>query len=304
MDNSLLISLSHQIATYRSMDVIANNLANASTPAFQREEPTFQEYVAHVPAAEGQAGATQSLSFVQDAGVVRDLSEGHLNTTNAPFDFAIHGKGYFAVQTPQGGGQPSPVQVGLGVRTGATTRAMGQGDMQNTQNPLDLAIEGAGYFRVQKANGDIAFTRAGNLRVDGTGRLVTQSGETIEPAISVPPETLNLTVRPDGTVLATLPGRTDPQELGQLELTTFTNPGALASIGNNLFQPTAATGQELRQKPGEQGMGTLSQGFLEGANVKAVEEMIDMISTQRSYEMNSKVITTADQMLQRLTNLR
>ncbi|MBV9539932.1 MAG: flagellar basal-body rod protein FlgF [Alphaproteobacteria bacterium] len=102
MDNSLLISLSHQIATYRSMDVIANNLANASTPAFQREEPTFQEYVAHVPAAEGQAGATQSLSFVQDAGVVRDLSEGHLNGTNAPFDFAIHGKGYFAVQTPQG----------------------------------------------------------------------------------------------------------------------------------------------------------------------------------------------------------
>ncbi len=198
---------------------------------------------------------------------------------------------------PQGGGQPGPLQVGLGVRAGATTRSMGQGDRINPQNQYDLAIDGAGYFRVQRGNGDVAFT-------DQTGRLVTQNGDNVEPGITVPPETLNLTVRPDGTVLASLPGRTDPQELGQLELTTFTNPGALLSIGNNLFQPTAATGQELRQKPGEQGMGTLSQGFLEGANVKAVEEMIDMITTQRSYEMNSKVITTADQMLQRLTNLR
>ncbi|HXI58933.1 MAG TPA: flagellar basal-body rod protein FlgG [Polyangia bacterium] len=205
---------------------------------------------------------------------------------------------------PQGGGQPAPLQVGLGVRTGTTTRSMAQGDRIGTQNPFDLAIDGPGYFRIQRANGDVAFTRAGNLRVDETGRLVTQSGEIVEPSITIPPETANLTIRPDGTVLASLPGRTDPQELGQLELTTFTNPGALSAIGNNLFQPTAATGQELRQKPGEQGMGTLSQGFLESANVKAVEEMIDMITTQRSYEMNSKVITTADQMLQKLTNLR
>ncbi|MEA2696658.1 MAG: flagellar basal-body rod protein FlgG [Myxococcales bacterium] len=205
---------------------------------------------------------------------------------------------------PQGGGQPAPLQVGLGVRAGTTTRSMAQGDRIGTQNPFDLAIDGPGYFRIQRANGDVAFTRAGNLRVDETGRLVTQSGEVVEPSITVPPETANLTIRPDGTVLASLPGRTDPQELGQLELTTFTNPSALSAIGNNLFQPTAATGQELRQKPGEQGMGTLSQGFLESANVKAVEEMIDMITTQRSYEMNSKVITTADQMLQKLTNLR
>jgi flagellar basal-body rod protein FlgG len=205
---------------------------------------------------------------------------------------------------PQGGGQPGPLQVGLGVRTGTTTRSMAAGDRINTQNQYDLAIDGAGYFRVQRPNGDVAYTRAGNLRIDQTGRLVTQSGDMIEPNITVPTETLSVTVRPDGTVLAQLPGRTDPQELGQLELTTFTNPGALQSIGNNLLQPTAASGQELRQKPGEQGLGTLSQGFLEGANVKAVEEMIDMITTQRSYEMNSKVITTADQMLQRLTNLR
>lgn len=205
---------------------------------------------------------------------------------------------------PQGGGQPVPLQVGLGVKTGSTTRSMGQGDMQNTQNPLDLAIEGAGYFRVQRPSGEIAFTRAGNLRVDETGRMVTQHGEIVEPGITVPPETTNLTIRPNGMVLATLPGKIEPTELGQIQLTTFTNPAALEAIGHNLFQPTGASGQEVQLRPGEQGSGTVSQGFLEGANVKAVEEMIDMITTQRSYEMNSKVIQTADQMLQRLTQLR
>ncbi|MEP6655065.1 MAG: flagellar basal-body rod protein FlgG [Myxococcales bacterium] len=205
---------------------------------------------------------------------------------------------------PQGGGQPAPLQVGLGVKTGSTTRSMGQGDMQNTQNPLDLAIEGGGFFRVQRAGGEVAFTRAGNLRVDETGRLVTQHGEIIEPGITVPPETTNIIIRPDGTVLAQLPNKTDPTELGRLQLTIFTNPSALEAIGHNLFQPTGASGQELQVRPGEQGAGQVSQGFLEGANVKAVEEMIDMISTQRSYEMSSKVIQTADQMLQRLTQLR
>jgi flagellar basal-body rod protein FlgG len=205
---------------------------------------------------------------------------------------------------PQGGGQPAPLQVGLGVKTGSTTRGMGQGDMLNTQNPLDLAVEGNGYFRVQLPSGDIAFTRAGNLRVDETGRLVTQHGEIIEPAITVPQETTALTIKSDGTVLATLPTKTDPTELGQIQLTTFTNPAALNAMGHNLFQPTGASGQEQQLKPGERGAGTLSQGFLESSNVQAVEEMIDMISTQRSYEMNSKVIQTADQMLQRLTQLR
>jgi flagellar basal-body rod protein FlgG len=205
---------------------------------------------------------------------------------------------------PQGGGQPVPLQVGLGVKTGSTTRAMGPGDMLNTQNPLDLAIEGSGYFRVQMPSGDIAFTRAGNLRVDETGRLVTQHGEIIEPAITVPQESTALTIKSDGTVLATLPNKTDPTELGQIQLTTFTNPAALSAMGHNLFQPTGASGQEQQLKPGERGAGSLSQGFLESSNVKAVEEMIDMITTQRSYEMNSKVIQTADQMLQRLTQLR
>jgi flagellar basal-body rod protein FlgG len=205
---------------------------------------------------------------------------------------------------PQGGGQPAPLQIGLGVRTGSTTRSMAQGDMVGTQNPYDVAIEGAGYFRIQRPNGDIAFTRAGNLRVDDTGRLVTQRGELVEPGITVPPDTTMLTIQSDGTVLAKQPSRPDPTSLGRLELTIFTNPGALEAIGGNLFQPSAASGQELQARPGEQGVGTLTQGFLETANVKAVEEMVDMISTQRAYEMNSKVIQTADQMLQKLTSLR
>jgi flagellar basal-body rod protein FlgG len=204
----------------------------------------------------------------------------------------------------KGGGDPAPLQVGLGVRTGSTTRSFGQGELAQTGNPLDVAIEGAGFFRVQRASGDQAFTRAGNFRVDATGRVVTQHGELVEPGITVPPDASDLTIKADGTVTATLPSRADPIELGQIELYTFVNPTGLSAIGNNLFAQTAASGDSTRAKPGQDGSGIMSQGMLEGANVKAAEEMIDMISTQRAYELNSKVIQTADQMLQRLTNIR
>jgi flagellar basal-body rod protein FlgG len=209
-----------------------------------------------------------------------------------------------APPSPQGGTSPTALQVGLGVKTTSTTRSLSQGDMLNTNNPLDVAVEGAGFFEVQRPNGEPGYTRAGNFRVDATGRLVTQQGEPLEPAISVPPETVSLTIQGDGQVLAKLPGRDEPAVLGQLELVTFANPSALEAMGGNVFLQSAASGEPLRAKPGENGTGTLLQGYLEGANVKAVEEMIDMISTQRAYEMNSKIITTADQMLQKLTSLR
>ncbi|HEY7725426.1 MAG TPA: flagellar basal-body rod protein FlgG [Anaeromyxobacteraceae bacterium] len=205
---------------------------------------------------------------------------------------------------PRGGNDPTPLQVGLGVRTGSTSRSFAQGDMTATQNPLDLAIEGPGFFRVQRLAGDFAYTRAGNFKVDATGRLVTQHGEIVEPGITVPADAVELSIRPDGTVAARTASSTDPMELGQVELHLFPNAGGLSSIGSNLFQETAASGVPQRVRPGEQGSGQLAQGYLEGANVKAVEEMIDMIATQRAYELNSKVIQTADQMLQRLTNLR
>jgi flagellar basal-body rod protein FlgG len=204
----------------------------------------------------------------------------------------------------RGGGDPTPLQVGLGVRTGSTSRSFGQGELTTTNNPLDLAIEGTGFFRVQKPNGDVAYTRAGNFRVDATGRLVTQHGEIVEPGITVPQDTVQLAIHADGSVLATTARAVDPINLGQLELNVFPNAAGLSAVGSNLFQETAASGQPVRVRPGDQGAGTLAQGYLEGANVKAVEEMIDMIATQRAYELNSKVIQTADQMLQRLTTLR
>jgi flagellar basal-body rod protein FlgG len=206
--------------------------------------------------------------------------------------------------TAQGGTPASPLQVGLGVRTVATNRSFSQGDMLTTNNPLDLALEGNGFFRIQRPNGDIAFTRAGNFRVDATGRLVTQDGDMVQPGFTIPQETTLVTVRQDGMILARVPGRDDPSELGTLDLALFANPEGLESMGNTLFTATAASGEAIIVKPGEQGSAIVAQGFLEGANVKAVEEMIDMISTQRAYEMNSKVIQTADQMLQRLTSLR
>jgi flagellar basal-body rod protein FlgG len=206
--------------------------------------------------------------------------------------------------SPEGGSAPAALQVGLGVRTVSTTRDLGQGDMIGTQNPLDLAIEGAGYFRIQRPSGEPAFTRAGNLRVDATGRLVTQQGELVEPGITVPTEATSLTVRPDGQVLVRLPGRDGEAEIGSIELAIFPNPNGLENLGGNLYQQSSASGEAQTVRPGEQGTGTLAQGYLEGANVKAVEEMIDMITTQRAYEMNSKIIQTADQMLQRLTSLR
>jgi flagellar basal-body rod protein FlgG len=206
--------------------------------------------------------------------------------------------------TAQGGTPASPLQVGLGVRTVATTKSFSQGDMLITNNPLDLALEGNGFFRVQRGNGEMAYTRAGNFRVDATGRLVTQDGDLVQPGFTIPQDTTLVTVHQDGTVLAKVPGRDEPTELGTLDLTLFANPEGLESAGNNLLVATAGSGEPVTVKPGEQGAGIVAQGFLEGANVKAVEEMIDMISTQRAYEMNSKVIQTADQMLQRLTSLR
>ena len=205
---------------------------------------------------------------------------------------------------PRGGGDPTPLQVGLGVRTGTTSRSFAQGDLTNTQNPLDVAIEGNGFFRVQRITGDLAYTRAGNFRVDATGRLVTAHGEVVDPGITIPPDATAVTIGQDGTVTATVQGNTVPTSLGQIMLSNFPNPAGLESIGNNLFMATVASGDAQQVRPGDPGAATLAQGSLESANVQVAQEMIDMISTQRAYELNSKIIQTADQMLQRLTTIR
>jgi flagellar basal-body rod protein FlgG len=192
----------------------------------------------------------------------------------------------------------------LGVRTAATSRSMAQGELLNTKNPLDVAIEGSGFLAVRLPSGELGYTRAGNLRIDSTGQLVTAHGDALEPDISIPTDATEVSIKRDGTVLARVPGRDEMQELGQLELTLFPNPNGLVGLGRNLLSANAACGEPLVVKPGEQGAGSLAQGYLENSNVQAVEEMVDLISTQRAYELNSKVIQTADQMLQRLTSLR
>jgi flagellar basal-body rod protein FlgG len=209
-----------------------------------------------------------------------------------------------AAPDPAGGTPPTPLQVGLGVRAGSTSRSFSQGELIATRNPLDVAIEGDGFFRVSRPGGQLAYTRAGNFRVDAAGRLVTARGEPLDPDLTVPPDAIDLAIRPDGVVFARVPGRDAPEEIGQLEIVRFPNVGGLEAIGGNLLVPTAGSGEPVVARPGEEGAGTLAQGYLEGANVKAVEEMIEMITTQRAYELNSKVIQTADQMLQRLVNLR
>ncbi len=206
--------------------------------------------------------------------------------------------------SPTTGAQPVGLQVGLGVRPAATSRSMAQGALTNTNNPTDLAIQGDGFFRVQQANGQMAYTRAGNLRVDATGRLVTQHGEIIQPGINVPTGTTQLTIAADGTTTALVAGNTTPQELGTIELATFVNPGGLTDLGNNLMGATQASGDPQILKPGDQNAGTLAQGYTENSNVTAVDQMIDMITTQRAYELNSKVVEAGDEMLQKLTSLR
>jgi flagellar basal-body rod protein FlgG len=201
-------------------------------------------------------------------------------------------------------GRPAALEVGLGVRAGSTTRSFEQGEMLNTQNPLDLAIEGQGFLPVRLDNGELGFTRAGNLRVDAQGKLVTQEGRSLDPQITLPENATSITIERDGRVRALVEGRTDPVDVGSIELATFTNPGGLESLGGNLMKATEASGEAQMKKPGDDGAGAIAQGFLEGSNVKTVEEMIDLITTQRAYEMSSKVIQSADQMLQRLTNLR
>jgi flagellar basal-body rod protein FlgG len=171
--------------------------------------------------------------------------------------------------------------------------------LQQTGNPLDLAIEGNGFFQVTRPNGEIAYTRAGNLKADAEGRLVTVDGDPIEPAITIPTDATAITISPQGVVSVVTAGQTAAQEVGQLQLAGFANPAGLQALGRSLFVPSNASGEPVIASPGEEGLGTLSQGFLEGSNVTVVNEMIDLIASQRAYEINHRVIQAADEMLRK-----
>ncbi len=198
---------------------------------------------------------------------------------------------------------PTGLQLGLGVRTVATSRSFTQGSLQQSGNNLDLAVNGAGFLQVTMPDGTVGYTRDGSLQLDAQGRMVTSSGYPLTAGITVPAEAQNITVSADGVVTAKMPGQAAPQQVGNIELANFVNPAGLEPRGQNLFSESLASGNPITGAPGTAGLGNLMQGFVETSNVNVVQELVTMIQTQRAYEMNSKAITTSDQMLQRLSQL-
>ncbi|SDE99406.1 flagellar basal-body rod protein FlgG [Sporolituus thermophilus] len=199
---------------------------------------------------------------------------------------------------------PTGIQIGHGVRQVATQKIYTPGNFQQTGNPLDLAIEGDGFFQITLPDGTLAYTRDGAFKKDAQGRIVTSEGYPLEPQIIIPENATELSISADGRVTAKIPNQTDPQDLGQIQIVRFINPAGLDSIGRNLLKETAASGAPVVMNPGTDGAGTLVQQYLEMSNVQVVEEMVNMIVAQRAYEINAKAITTADDMLGQVANLK
>ena len=198
---------------------------------------------------------------------------------------------------------PSGLQIGTGVRPVASERVFTQGNLQKTDNALDVAINGGGFFQVQLPDGTTAYTRDGSFHVNAQGQLVTSSGYQVQPAITIPNNAISVTIARDGVVSVTRSGSAAPTQVGALQLASFINPPGLQSMGENLYLETAASGTPSTNTPGSNGLGLLNQGYVETSNVNVVEELVNMIQTQRAYEINSKSIQASDQMLQKLTQL-
>jgi flagellar basal-body rod protein FlgG len=199
---------------------------------------------------------------------------------------------------------PTGIQIGHGVRPVATQRIFLQGDLQHTKNQLDMAIEGAGFFQVLQPNGETAYTRAGAFKVDGEGRVVNSDGYLLTPEITIPTDATAVSVGADGTVSVIQAGAAEATEIGSVELVNFINPAGLKGIGRNLMMETTASGAPIAGTPGEDGLGTIAQGFVEMSNVNVVDEMVGMITAQRAYELNSKAIQAADDMLQTASTIK
>jgi flagellar basal-body rod protein FlgG len=199
---------------------------------------------------------------------------------------------------------PSGIQIGAGVKTGGVYRIQQQGALQQTDNRYDVAITGRGYFQITLPSGDTAYTRDGSFGVSDQGELVTQDGYPVQPGITIPQAAVDVTISKTGEVQVIVAGDPQPQTVGQLELATFMNDAGLEAKGDNLFLETSASGQPTVAAPGEPGLGTLTQGFIEGSNVNSVAEITALITAQRAYEMNSRVVKTADEMLATTSQLR
>jgi flagellar basal-body rod protein FlgG len=199
---------------------------------------------------------------------------------------------------------PSGLQLGLGVRVGAVYRIHEQGALQITENPLDLALTGDGFFQIEMPDGETAYTRSGVFQVNQDGEIVTSQGYRLDPNITAPQNTIAIQVNENGEVFAQLDGQVNLQNLGQIQLANFVNPAGLESVGDNLFKETEASGPPVTGNPGDENFATVRQGALENSNVNVVEEITSLITAQRAYEMNSNVINTSDEMLQTVTQLR
>jgi flagellar basal-body rod protein FlgG len=236
---------------------------------------------------------SNNLANVSTTGFKRDRAEFQ--------DLLYQIKRQPGAQSTQDSALPSGLQLGTGVRIVGTQKNFTAGSLQTTEQPLDLAVNGRGFFQILQPDGTTSYTRDGTFHLDSNGQIVNASGFALEPAIVVPNNAQSFTVGTDGTVSITVPGSAASQVIGNLQTADFINPAGLQAVGNNLFQETAASGAPQVGTPGLNGFGTTLQNTLEGSNVSTVEEMVNMITTQRAYEMNSKVISTADQMLSFVT---
>ena len=199
---------------------------------------------------------------------------------------------------------PTGLQLGLGTRAAANEIIFAQGDFSATNNPLDMVIQGKGFFQIRRASGDLAYSRAGSFQLNRDGSLVTSDGDLVEPQITIPQNAQTITIATDGTVSFTQPGQTAAQKAGQIQLANFQNPAGLNSIGRNLYLPTDSSGDAIVGNPGgAEGLGTLLQGYIEQSNVSVVDEFVNLIVSQRAYEANSKVVKAADEMYQQVNNI-
>ena len=199
---------------------------------------------------------------------------------------------------------PTGIHVGQGVKVVSTSKLFTQGNYQQTQNPLDLTIEGKGFFQITHPNGIIGYTRDGAFKLDNSGNMVNSDGYLMEPQITLPSDTIDVTISSDGIVSVTQPSTTTPTQVGNIEIANFINPAGLKPAGKNMYLETEASGNPITSVPGEDGTGSLTQGFIEMSNVSVVEEMVNMITSQRAYELNSKAIQTSDDMLRTINGLK
>lgn len=241
----------------------------------------------HIATIANNLANVNTTGFKKDRALFEDLIYQNLRQAGA--------------QSSQNTQFPTGINMGTGVHLVATEKSFLQGGIQNTSNMLDVAIEGRGFLTVLMPDGSQAYTRDGSLKPDSTGQIVTSNGYPIQPGMTIPAQTTNLTIGTDGTVSATVAGSVTPTVLGTIQLADFTNPAGLQPIGQNLYQETAASGSALIDNPGNSGLGNLLQNSLEASNVNVVEELVNMIQAQRSYEITAKSIQTVDSMLQYLT---